>query len=191
MTPFLFKERLAFIYTLGVYPRINKVYARLPDMLPIKSKHVDYFNIASLKLSEKKRYNDGSNKILIFSLPNQDYGLGDEEKFKIYLRLIDSFKNKTVIIKPHPREDSGFFDRFKGSKNVQILRKDRIGENIDYFEFEKIINFSSSVIIDILMTSYPRKAVYTIFMKENSELAFFKETTCIKLSELQSYNFEN
>jgi hypothetical protein len=49
----------------------------------------------------------------------------------------------------------------------------------------------SSVIIDILTTGYPKKAVHTIFIKGSSNLIFFKETTCIKLIELENYNFES
>lgn len=191
LTPLLFKENLKFIYTLGLYPRINKVYARLPEMLPIKSKDVEYFSIDATRINANKKHNAHSNKILIFSLPNQDFELSDDEKFKIFLKLINSFKGKLIVIKPHPRENALFFDRFLDNIHVQVLRKDEIGESIDYFEFEKIFNFSSSVIIDILLTKYPKKAVHTIFIKGSSNLVFFKETTCIKLTELENYNFEN
>ncbi|WP_027076560.1 polysialyltransferase family glycosyltransferase [Maribacter antarcticus] len=191
LTPLLFKEKLKYIYTLGLYPRINKVYARLPQMLPIKRENVEYLSIDATKRKVTKKYNAHSNKILIFSLPNQDYDLNEEEKFRIFSKLINSFVGKAIIIKPHPRENALLFDRFSNNKDVQILRKDEIGESIDYFEFEKIFNFSSSVIIDILTTGYPKKAVHTIFIKGSSNLIFFKETTCIKLIELENYNFES
>lgn len=191
LTPLLFKEKLKYVYTLGLYPRINKVYARLPEMLPIKRKNVEYLGINVTREKVGRKYNARSNKVLIFSLPNQDYELNDDEKFRIFSKLIDSFEEKAIVIKPHPRENTLFFDRFSDNKNVYVLRKDEVGENINYFEFEKIFNFSSSVIIDILTTGYPKKAVHTIFINGSSNLIFFKETTCIKLTELENYNFES
>ena len=191
LAPLLFKEKLNFIYTLGVDPRINKVYARLPDMLPIKSNEVTYYSIAKRESWADKKDTIASSKILIFSFPNQDYGVDGKEKVKIFETLIESLKEKTIIIKPHPREDSGFFNIFADYENIQVINKDKTGESLNYFEYQKIINFSSSVIIDILTAGYPTKRVYTIFMKENSKLAFFTKTSCIRLSELYNYNFEN
>lgn len=191
LTPLLFKQKLNFIYTLGVDPRINKVYARLPDMLPIKSNEVTYRSIEKSVSPADKKDTINSRKILIFSFPNQDYGVDEEEKVKIFETLINSLKEKTIVIKPHPREDADFFNKFAHYENIQVLNKDKTGESLDYFEYQKIINFSSSIIIDILTAGYPTKLVYTIFMKENSKLAFFNKTSCIKLSELYNFNFEN
>ncbi|MFC4221699.1 glycosyltransferase family 52 [Flagellimonas marina] len=191
LTPILFGERIDYVYTLGLDPRIKIVYARMPKLLPKKRKGVEYLQLLGPARKGKRIYSASTKKILIYSFPSEDYGMKDHEKKNIFKILINAFPQKQIVIKPHPRENVDLFNNEIRNNNVTLLDKGFIGEGIDYFEFEKIINFSSSVVIDILMAGYPKEEIYTIFFDKSPKISFLKETKCLKLANLNMKNFED
>ena len=186
LTPVLFGQRLLYHRQLGTDPRINKLYVRLPDMLP-KHKGLRGKDITELAQEYSEPGNpSGSNKVLIFSFPNKDYDIDADRKKEIYQTLLMKLDGKQIYVKPHPREETDVFDQFT---DVHVLDKTSIGEELDYFQYGAIINFSSSVIIDILHREYPAERIFTIAITP-IRFSFFEKTHCIKLEDLNSYNFE-
>lgn len=191
LTPILFGERIDYVYTLGLDARINIVYARMPNLLPKKRNNVEYLQLPGPSRKNKGPYSASTGKILIYSFPSQDYGMKDHEKKNIFKTLIDTFPQKQIVIKPHPRENVDLFNNEIRNNNVTLLDKRLLGEAFDYFEFEKIINFSSSIVIDILMAGYPKQEVYTVFFDKSPKISFLRETKCLRLANLNQKNFEN
>ena len=186
LTPLLFNEKLNYHNQLGTDVRINNVYARLPHLIPnSRNKHIIKIETETNLKNSVKGY---SNKILIYSFPNIGYKISDKRKKDIFITILKNFKNgKTVYIKPHPRES---IEVFKEIKDIELLEKSNSGESLNYFEFDEIIHFSSSIIIDLLDQKYPKEKIFTIIMK-NSNFHLFKGTRCIKLKELKNISFED
>lgn len=162
-TPIFFGERLFYIKRLGVYPGINTIYLRVPELLPQKKEGVQYKKFSlhpnGTKLDQVKK-----GEILLFSFPNQDYQIEDAIKLEIIKKIALKLekKNLSLTIKPHPREETCVLrEGLSDMRNITILENNFSGEELNYFEFEKIINFFSSVILDILANNYPKDRLIT------------------------------
>jgi len=187
-TPVLFNEKLEYHRQLGTDNRINEIYARLPELIP------QHKNSHKIKYH---RYNLGrppdSGKaivggILIFSFPNKNYPITDIQKREILEDLIKSLsQGQPVYIKPHPREDLNVISSLE---NVVVLDKNYSGEEIEYFDYSRIINFSSSIVIDLLSSGYPSGRIYTINL-DDSNLSFFKQTNYIDISQIKNIAVED
>ena len=189
ITPFLFGFRLYYIKRLGTLRGIDTVYLRDPDLLAQRKKNIRYlkFNFTSNQNSRKI----SNGKILLFSFPSQHYMYPSDKKINLYRDISDylSVNNRELIIKPHPREDVetlriGLEDK----KNVHLLKGNITGEMLDYFEYEIIINVFSSIILDIVSNSYPKKRVITLgfdkkpAIKLDGELQYIP-IHCFKIEE--------
>lgn len=181
LTPVLFNEKIKYHRQLGTDKRISKVYARLPECIPKtrNSKNVTYIKYG---ISKKREYEPNkANGLLIYSFPNKNYPISDTKKTEILKQLILHLgKNKDVFIKPHPRELMGSVKSLKG---INILNKKSTGEDLDYFNFEKIVNFSSSIVIDLIESGYPKERIVTVKL-DDSNLTFFKETNYVDISDI-------
>ena len=187
LAPVLFGEKIIYHRQLGTDYRINKLYVRLPQMLP-KHKNLIGKEISQLKLHESApAHPPTTNKVLIFSFPNEDYDINSNNKKEIYKALLSQLVGRDIVVKPHPREAIDVFENFP---EVDILDKSKVGEDLDYFQFEMIINFSSSVIIDILSRGYPVDRIFTIAITP-IRFAFFEQTNCLGLADIKDYRFEN
>ena len=186
LTPVLFGERIIYHRQLGTDHRINKLFVRLPNMLPAH-KNLIGKEISELKLHESIPSSPKTtNKVLIFSFPNEDYAISSDDKKVIYEKLLTNLKGRDIVIKPHPREST---EVFKSFPEIDILEKSKVGEDLDYFQFEMILNFSSSVIIDILSRGYPVDRIFTIAITP-IRFAFFEKTNCLGLADIKDYKFE-
>lgn len=186
-TPLLFGQKLLYHRQLGTDPRIDKLHVRLPDMIP------QHQGLKGKSISQIAQHSIGAghigngNKVLIFSFPNEDYDINSIEKSEIFKTLISKLQGKQIHVKPHPREATEVLHEFS---DLQLLDKTRVGEDLDYFDYGCIINFSSSVIIDILARNYPAERIYTIAITP-IRFSFFDKTNCLNLSDLKRYSFED
>lgn len=172
VTPVLFGSKLYYIKRLGVHPKINTIYVRDISLLPKKIKYIDKYKEFSLNKTENKKIiNQGA--LLFFSFPEQDYQMKKDVKYNLILEIASFAKKrkKQLIIKPHPRESIDN-EKFKLLDNVTVLDKAKLGENLDYFDYEFIINFFSSIILDILENDYPKSNLLTIGIPQNPLIEF-------------------
>lgn len=186
MTPILFSEKIRYHKQLGTDNRINKVYARLPESIP-KSKNSKKREYLSYSLKSTKEFDASkASGVLIFSFPNRNYSVSDQEQIEVLQILVDRLgKNQKVWLKPHPREP---LDVVNAVKNVILLNQTNSGEDLDYFQYRKIVNFNSSIVIDLLESGYPKERIYTINL-DDSDISFFEETNYIGFDEIYSHEF--
>ena len=188
LTPSLFGQRIEYHKLLATDKRIDTIHMRLPELRP-RTKSKDGITVQQIPFKSRnlaKSSKGDGKKVLIYSFPNQDYAISDQEKYDIYKTLIDKLKGYDIFVKPHPRESIAIFDRFP---EIGLLPGKMIAEEMNYFEYSKIVNFTSSVIIDILQNDYPADQVYTIFMKSVG-FSLFDSTRCIWINKLDQLNFE-
>jgi hypothetical protein len=193
LTPIIFGSRLYYIKRLGVYPKINNIYLRTPELLNSKNKDINYVKF-NLKNKTNTFTNIKEGKVLLYSFPNQDGTISSEAKIKIiqdigrYLATLD----KDLIIKPHPRENIYELKTVLGKqKNVRILDNKFTGEDINYFEFELIINFFSSIVIDILDKNYPKNKILTIGFNKKPQIHFSKNLKYCYIKKFKASHFIN
>lgn len=182
LTPVLFGERIVYHKQLGTDKRIDKVFARLPEYLP-KNPHSANVEYSKYNFTEIREFNPSqANGVLIFSFPNKNYPVNDTQQIEMIETIMERLgKGKEVFIKPHPRESLEVVNAIKGAT---VIDQSKSGEELDYFRFEKIINFNSSIVIDLLGSGYPKERIYTINL-DDSNISFFKETNYINITDIK------
>jgi hypothetical protein len=188
-TPILFGQRLYYIKRLGTMPGISEVYLRDIGLLPKQQKHIKYKEFHFNELQVPKIINSG--KVLLYSFPNQDYLFEEVEKIDIYRKIGSYLKanSRELIIKPHPREDyNGLVLGLSEYENINVLNGSFLGETLNYFEYEYIINVFSSIILDIVSSSYPKKRLLTLGFTKRPLIRFDKQLFYIPIKE---FNIEN
>lgn len=153
--------------TLGLSKKIKKIY--LTGILPIpklienkveivnirdtweklseleQKKILDIFNI---KLEKLKELNKLEDKILLITQPlSEDRVITEQEKIEIYQEILEQEKNKTIYIKPHPREKTDYLKVFS-KYDIRILEKDFPLELLSFLEikFSKAITLFSTAV---------------------------------------------
>ncbi|MCE2613629.1 hypothetical protein LVD13_11660 [Flavobacteriaceae bacterium D16] len=191
-------RKIYYLKRLGTHPMVNKVFLREPELLLSKQKGITYERIFLSPKHEKRIPEKG--KALIYSFPEQDLTVKKERKLYVIDQMVNFFTQNgiQVVIKPHPRENISDLEKtYANNKNVELLKGSLLGEELDYFNFEVIINFFSSVILDILNTEYPAKRLITIGftkkplieMNRNAHYIFIDEFDLKRLSHsYENYN---
>lgn len=191
LTPIVFNEKINYVFTLGLDRRINIIYARLIDKLPYKNENVIYKRINTIH-SDIPKHTSKSKEILIFSFPSTDYNLNDNDKNEILENVVGFFPEDYVFkVKPHPREKvSNYMESIFGINNIFNLHTP--GEDgIDYFMYEYIVHFSSSMIIDMISQGYPADRIISISFNNSRVDNLFINTICVSLNELNSFKIKN
>jgi hypothetical protein len=67
-----------------------------------------------------------------------------------------------VAIKPHPRDPAMKFADYADRARISILDSSRCAEDIDYWSYDLILNFGSSVVMEVLASGYPAHDILTI-----------------------------
>ncbi len=184
LTPLFIKFKYRYFNTLGIHPRINTVYARFPELLPHKKKHVLYFRITYIgKKTSSIDASMNSNKILFFTAPlSEGRKLAANRELEIvsWIKEFCITENMVLFLKQHPRERS---DKYQSIKELNYLNKLYSGEDIDYFTYFFIINYGSSIVLDIYERGYPLNRVVTFNNKLiNSTLNhIYRETKIVNL----------
>lgn len=185
---FLWGYNFKYIRTMGSSNWINIIYARMPSL--IKNKRAKTLKISNKKGTPNTKCQ--SDKILFISSPLSEYNLIKKDiELKKYNQIISFFsKSQDVEIKLHPKESINKFNStINGNANVSIVGKNNIAENINFFNYNKIINFGSSVVIDILSINYPPKDILTFHITNRMKLpGFYSITALIKF--IKTDNFE-
>lgn len=194
-TPIVFGIRLYYFKRLGCHPKINDIYLRVPELLDKKKKDVNYIKFflnTTSDTNDKRIPLEGTS--LLFSFPEQDLNYKAEKKINIIKQIAEHLdkEDKKLVIKPHPRENSEVLINELGTiKNITILDKSVSGEEIDYFQYEFIFNFFSSIIIDILDRKYPSLRLITIGFHEKCPIQFSEGMKYISINKFSTNQIEN
>lgn len=185
LTPVLFGKRLFFIKRLGTLPGINTVYLRNIDLLPSKSKGIEYVEFQMKSTQLVKPLEKGM--VLFFSFPEQDLQYDSKKKIALHLSIAKYLQKqgRKLIIKPHPRENVAYLQQNLTLANIKILDESQLGETLQYFNYEFIINVFSSVILDIIDSNYPKNKLLTLGYTDNPPMKFDKELRYIPLSNFE------
>ena len=178
--------KINYVACLCIDPRINEIYCRFPKLLPYKNLKVKYHKF-KFKNSKFFDTNKERRNILFYSFPEQDGAKVFTFKEEIYKRVYKRFllEEEIMYIKPHPRENIFEIEEFiKRHPKVKLLNSKIIGEDINFYTYSKIINYSSSVIMYIMQTGFPKKDIITIGIKKEPQISFFKKTNYIQLKNL-------
>jgi hypothetical protein len=162
----LFGFPYKYYKVLGTSNFIDVLYLRLPEFIYGKRKckiyKINYYQtFISFEISDDNQ----NNSVLLLTSPfSEDRVLSLEDEIGLIQRIINFLENRKYIIsiKPHPRENKCKYDFLKGNRNIIFLEKEIISEEINYFKYKFIINFTSSAIIDIMLSGYPLSKVITI-----------------------------
>lgn len=195
ITPVLFGQRLYYIKRLGVLPLINIVYVRDKNLLPklIKDKEYKEFRLKNMQTKRAVEF----GKILFFSFPEQDFVIDPKEKAQIHLSVANFLAQygRRLVIKPHPRENTEYLkNALKGIHNISILEGNQLGEELDYFEYEIIINVFSSMILDLIESFYPKQRILTLGYAKKPPMKFDEDLKYIPLNKFNikdHLNFES
>lgn len=118
---FGFNKRVKNIYLTSYFQSYNlpekierkKILLNLKKMWNKKSKvEKDYIiNIFGITREEIEILNKGT--IILFTQPlSEDKCISEKEKINIYREILKKYKEKEVVIKPHPREKTNYKDHF-------------------------------------------------------------------------------
>jgi len=189
ITPILLNFKLEYRGNIGKNKSTKILYARFPELLPNKIPGIEYKKIKSAHSSVKTE-KSVNKEILIFTSPFSEYKLLPVETERkvlrkiIYIAKMEGYK---IYIKCHPSEDENKYeDIFEGAI---VLDHKMEAEKINYFDYNKIIHFGSSVIIDLFEKNFPKKNIISIKLVSfsNNLKVFLNPTHAIEYNK----NFNN
>lgn len=114
----------------GVDDLVKKIYltglATVPKKIANKVEIINLKNLWEKKTEEEKNAilkifdfdknilkKIGFNAIILFTQPlSEDKILTEEEKIEVYSNILENYNNKSIIIKPHPREKTDYSKYF-------------------------------------------------------------------------------
>ncbi len=188
---FLFlKIRIYFIKPLGTHPRVTDVFLRFPERITVRRKGISYHRF-EINYSQEGNFNFKRKfrRILIFSTPEDFIGLN--KKVSVIQEIITRFISYgcQIDIKPHPREVHDFFE-YASMSSVHVMSRHLVGEQLNYFEYDYVFNFCSSIVMDIIQLGYPGKKVFTLYTLETKKLLYlFKETNFVSIEDIREVKF--
>lgn len=177
---FIFPFRIRFVRVMGSDPRVSKIYIRNPELLSVKRKHIEYIKIPIFQTKKDGFYKTGFTQkrktILMLTSPlSEDGRVSLKEELTYYTSIIQIIyrQNYFVCMKPHPRENDDKYDAIKKEyrKDLWFLSKAIPIEEVEYFQFDRIIHFNSSACIDIILSGFNKSNILNVFLKKrNSEM---------------------
>lgn len=180
LSPVLFGNKISFVHQLGASNYIDECYVRFLNAVNKKS-YIDYFEIP-IHVNNSNRTVNRNNKCLVLTSPLSEDAICSAKFEQKYLSsLFSSLSNKEVVVKQHPRESDKKLKGLIKKNKLDIIEQSQSAEVLDYYEFEQIIQFSSSTIIDIYSSGYPLENVVTvdIFNGKNGVPHLFSKTNVI------------
>ncbi|MEG9327955.1 polysialyltransferase family glycosyltransferase [Salinimicrobium catena] len=170
-TPFLIGFQYDFFRVLGTHNRIDALVLRIPS----KNKKVISFQEFGLNQTPSRDPYSGerSNNILVLTGPySEDSKILKKEEISIYSKVIKLLTKKgfNIIIKPHPRELIEKYSTFRAYSNLAFIEYNKSSEELDYFQFDYIVNFYSSAVIDIISHGYDGDRIISIDLVEKIDL---------------------
>lgn len=184
LSPLLLGDTINFNKPMGIDKRIDVVYCRFPDLI-IKNGYSEYRKLEVRESNSFGKYNPKSTKVLVFSFPNKTIDIADETKISWISSLYKSLPKVEFEIKLHPREEL-FKDKIKETyPEWKFLSSQHSIEELNYFDYLYIVNFNSSIVIDILFSGYPEDKIITVDFGAKLNLAeLYNKTKLISINEL-------
>lgn len=174
LSPMMFGEKLYFNKPMGQDIRIDEVFCRFPQYIT-KNGHSRYTKLDVRENLNRGEYNSNSKKALVFSFPLKDLNISLSSKQKWLFSIFNELDVETFVIKLHPREEK--FDMT--SIPVEFLSNKFPIQNLNYFDYKYIINFSSSIVMDLLASGYPPDKIITISFGKKFNISHLYEQTYI------------
>lgn len=188
ISPFLFGVKLHFNKPLGQNKHIDTVYCRFPDLIP-KNGFSIYKKSLVKENNNKGVYNSKSKKALVFSFPSSTIDIAEEKKVEWLSNLYDKLNIEEFVIKLHPREEKYNKGLIKPQYVWTFLDGQYPIEKLNYFDYKYIINFNSSIIMDVLSSNYPKKKIITISLYDKLSIAsLYEQTHYISINNLLNEN---
>lgn len=186
----IFGEKIEFVKPIGSNSSTDKIYLRNPSMLCHRSKSKVYSQFELKKNTINIQTSIGKN-VLIFTSPQDMNLISAHDIFAVISKISESMdsKNMRVFIKPHPREDTDYSNYFKRD-NIQIIDKKICGDNLNFSQFDLIVHFQSSTVIEVLASGFPPDKIITIkYFKSKGLDQFFENTISYSISEFLNSDF--
>lgn len=168
-----FDERVKKIYLTGLAPVPQELNSKVEfiDLKKLwakktKGEQEEILDIFSFNLNIKEKLK-GKEIILLTQPLSEDGVISEDEKIKLYSKIIKKYDQKKLIIKCHPREKTNYKDIFK-----------------DYLVINDIFPFEIFKLLDIKL-----KKVITLFstaalaVDENIEIDFYGTEVHTKILE--------
>lgn len=147
--------------TIGSHEKVKKVYLTRENNHPLIKNKVEVINIEecwnSKTEKEKKEilnifninYKDISSKnndfVLLLTQPlSEDKLLSYDKELEIYKNIVNKFKNRKIILKPHPREKKDY---------SEIFPKIEIMDNSFPIELLNVIGFEPETVASVISNS--------------------------------------
>lgn len=184
ITPFLLGFSYDYFRVLGTHSKINKLVLRSPDMRQYQS-DAEIFSFSQLGIGNSNKHvklnGKGSKSILLVTAPHSEAKrMTVNEEFAMIQNIVIEFNQKGlyVFIKPHPREAPHKYDSIVG--NFELLNSDLLFENIDIFSCLFIVNFFSSIVIDLVANGFPPDRILSYSLGNHDGIMhLFLKTTII------------
>jgi|GEM_PF-6680243 len=187
LSPILFNEKLRFYKPMGQDKRIKKVYCRFPELISHNG-HSVYEKLLVRENNYMGSYKSDSQKVLVFSFPNQDLNIDESIKIEWISDIQKLVKPNKIVIKFHPREIVPDSKKWPVVKSW-ILLDDISMDHVNYFDYKYIVNFNSSVVMDLLASGYPPDKIITIdFGSKVNISALYNSTIKLKPKDLKNVN---
>ncbi len=172
---------------------ISVVYLRFPEMLTNKRPEIEYVKIKELKLAKISNHLVGKTVLFCSTLLSEEGYQSLSEELNFYRTVANNMVplDCCLYLKPHPREDRDKLNRIEeiikpilGSRFY--LSDSKIpAESIDYNTFDYVVNFGSTIILDILGSGYNAKRVITVRLYNFGIIEhLFGGTTIVSLKNL-------
>lgn len=159
----------------GTHPKISTVYIRYPDLLPYRCKHINYVTMAEQNITDKHIIHFNRPAILLFSTLLSEEGFVSESGEMDFYRSFSAHLTERgygLVIKHHPREKTEKLAKIgeilaeNKSLEFKIIDKEVQGEQIDVSKFDWVVNFGSSVILNILSSGFQPQKIITLKLKK-------------------------
>jgi Alpha-2,8-polysialyltransferase (POLYST) len=172
----LFKYRLNYVSVLGKSRWINIIYARFPSKIKAKNKI-----ILKASLPSKRIRSISSNKrVLILTSPlSEEQFMTPCKEVILYSKIISNYLREEFLIdiKQHPREELSKFKKFSNCQEISYVDAHLPAEFIDYSNYREVVNFGSSVVLDLIANGYPPDHIITYPISNKIKLPdLFNET---------------
>jgi hypothetical protein len=182
----LLGAKIQHINPLGSNVYTNEIYVRSLELLCLRQNHIKY-NTFVLKKAIVDVNTSAKRNILIFTAPGDSNVINETVKTRVLEQIIRSVKNLdlNVFVKPHPREKISYLKNLKFS-DITIIEPAICGDELNFKQFSCIINFQSSVIIEVLSSGFSANKVLTIkYLKSNLLDSVFRTTTIVSIENFQ------
>lgn len=165
LSPLLLGVPYDYVDVMGTWKNTNQVWVRWPERLGYCAKDKEYKKIYKQVSQHSLLNNSDGKKALVLSSPlATDRFMSEKDEEKLLQNIIQNLKLKgyDIVLKPHPRDTEQKFLPFLKDSYVSMLNGNELAENLPYGEYKLVINFGSSVVMDMLNAGFPPDRIITV-----------------------------